>query len=145
MLVDTTKDGWESQFQTWLSLWRMADQEGQKWTSKAIIEHCAKPHVKLFGWEIRGELAAIVVGRLTKDLYEVDFLATLPQYRGYGAMTQLLYALRNSPEVSTIWLEVSNQNARAKRLYEKIGMRQVGVRKKYYGDGSDSHLFTLKK
>ncbi len=37
-------------------------------------------------------------------------------------------------------MEVSVKNIPARGLYEKLGFRKVGIRKRYYPDGSDAIL-----
>ena len=49
-----------------------------------------------------------------------------------------------SPRIKNVYLEVSRLNESAIRLYEKIGFRENGVRKKYYSNGADAILYKME-
>ena len=48
-----------------------------------------------------------------------------------------LYAIANKRKISKIILEVSEENQAAKKLYERLKFKKVGVRKKYYKKGNN--------
>ena len=71
------------------------------------------------------------------DEAEMLNLAVAPEYRQRGVGQALLEQLRGLAE-GTIFLEVAERNAAARRLYEKSGWVGVARRKDYYGIGHDA-------
>ena len=55
--------------------------------------------------------------------------------KGYG-MALLQYLFSQAPEfgINSVFLEVRVGNAPARRLYEKLGFTETGIRKNYYTD-----------
>jgi [ribosomal protein S18]-alanine N-acetyltransferase len=72
--------------------------------------------------------------RLDEQLIEVLNLGVLPAYRGRGAGAKLLQACLASlvQKGDRCLLEVRASNAAARRLYARLGFREIGVRKDYY-------------
>ena len=64
------------------------------------------------------------------DEFYIDTLAVLPEYRGQGIAAELLRAsIERARECGKpAGLLVDKDNARARRLYERVGFRQVGER-----------------
>ncbi|MDE6823610.1 MAG: GNAT family N-acetyltransferase [Duncaniella sp.] len=62
--------------------------------------------------------------------FYIDTLAVLPEYRGQGVASALLKAAveRASAIGKPAGLLVDKENGKARRLYEKVGFRQVGER-----------------
>lgn len=75
-------------------------------------------------------------------------IAVHPHLRGQGigsAMLKTLVAFSREHGAKEIQLEVRVSNVRAQALYERLGFRQVAVRRKYYGDTQeDGLLMTLR-
>jgi [ribosomal protein S18]-alanine N-acetyltransferase len=44
---------------------------------------------------------------------------------------------------SALFLEVGVGNAAARALYDRFGFRQVGLRRRYYADGSDAIVLRM--
>jgi ribosomal-protein-alanine N-acetyltransferase len=64
---------------------------------------------------------------------EILRIAVAPQRRGCGIGAVLLReALALLPNAKQVFLEVREGNAAARRLYEKLGFVQVGLRRGYY-------------
>lgn len=88
--------------------------------------------VLLHGDEVLGYFIAMQV------LDEVHLLniTVSPVHQGQGIGRELLDILthwsRYTAKARWLWLEVRESNARARHLYERYGMAQVGLRKKYY-------------
>ena len=74
-------------------------------------------------------------------------VATAPEYRGYGIAKQLIEKILEifrDKDLDYLTLEVRPSNVSALALYEKLGFREVGRRKKYYKDPvEDALLLTL--
>ena len=61
---------------------------------------------------------------------------------GRDLLNHLLGQLREL-KVKQLWLEVSERNEHAVRLYQAVGGQVTGRRNRYYKDGSDALLFEL--
>ena len=73
----------------------------------------------------------------------ITTLAVLPEFRGKKiAQALLIRAFDDCREkkVKYITLEVRVSNKAAKNLYEKFGMKSLGVRKGYYQDNNEDAL-----
>ena len=85
--------------------------------------------------------AAVLFFRKHSKLARVYSLATQPQARGRGVGTALLGAAERAARrrgCHALRLEVQVDNARAIRLYEKIGYVRIGRYVKFYQDGTDA-------
>ena len=94
------------------------------------------------GWQFvavsggQGEtLCGFVCGRTVAGEAEILRLAVAESWRRKGVAARLLahsFDFLARRDVGRIFLEVRVANAPARSLYEKLGFRQVGLRKKYY-------------
>lgn len=85
--------------------------------------------------------AAVLFFRKHSNLARVYSLATQPQARGQGVGTALLEAAEHAARrrgCQALRLEVQVDNARAIRLYERIGYMRIGRYVKFYQDGTDA-------
>lgn len=74
---------------------------------------------------------------LMKGLDEAHLLniTVAPSWQGQGLaclMLDDLVAWSRSEGAQWLWLEVRVSNARARRIYERYGFKEVGVRRNYY-------------
>lgn len=81
-------------------------------------------------------------------LYEVINIINVyvdASYRNKGVATSMFkYLIENyKNENNKIMLEVSENNIVALKFYEKLGFKNVSVRKKYYKDGSNAIIMEL--
>jgi ribosomal-protein-alanine acetyltransferase len=99
------------------------------------------------GWQFvavsggQGEtLCGFVCGRTVAGEAEILRLAVAGPWRRQGVAAGLLahsFDLLARQDVGRIFLEVRAANAPARSLYEKLGFRQVGLRKNYYASPMD--------
>jgi ribosomal-protein-alanine N-acetyltransferase len=75
-----------------------------------------------------GVVGYLVTRSTAPDEREILNLAVSPEYRRHGVASRLIGAL----PPSTLFLEVRESNAAARSLYQKLGFKESGVRKKYY-------------
>jgi len=94
--------------------------------------------------ECGGRVVGYVAGvRESDGSGHIMSIAVLPNYRGRGIGSALLKALEDAfieDGVQRIYLEVSQNNREGLRLYRKFGYRMVGVKRRYYPDGSDAFV-----
>jgi ribosomal-protein-alanine N-acetyltransferase len=85
--------------------------------------------------------------RVAEQLH-INNLAVLPELRGQGLGTQLLDAIVAEAEhlgAEMLTLEVRRSNEPARRLYERSGFHQEGVRKNYYSNPIEDALILSRK
>ncbi|MGC8792141.1 MAG: GNAT family N-acetyltransferase [Bryobacteraceae bacterium] len=88
--------------------------------------------------EVEGEVAGFIVWRVTAPGEgEILNLAVWPERRRQGIATRLLESVLSAPGYSW-FLEVRESNLPARRLYQKLGFREVGRRPSYYRDTGEA-------
>lgn len=78
---------------------------------------------------------AFVLGQVIVDEAEILALATAPAAQGKGAATEVLTRFCQEARArgaTRLFLEVAASNLPARRLYEKHGFQQTGLRRGYY-------------
>lgn len=81
------------------------------------------------------DVAGYVVARRAADEGEILNLAVAPGQRGRGVGKELVeraLLMLAGLGVDSVYLEVRESNAVARRLYERLGFREVGRRRGYY-------------
>jgi [ribosomal protein S18]-alanine N-acetyltransferase len=110
---------------------------GEAWDAASFATHLALPGC--FGLiDSRGGL---LLGQVAADEAEVLTLAVVPALRRQGCASALLRAAEawaTEAGARRIFLEVSVSNTAARALYAAHGFAEVGLRRRYYPDGSDA-------
>lgn len=110
--------------------------------SKSIIRDCVAVGYDCRVLEILNTDQTVIIGyvisRHHNKIYHIlNFcIAKTMQSKGIGKqfLTTLLGSLENNKNVDYAILEVRHSNTTALRLYEKMGFKQVEVKKDYYKD-----------
>ena len=92
--------------------------------------------------EIKGYVFATVV----LDEVNIDRVAVRQKYRSHQVATNLLKKAEElflARGVTNVYLEVRVSNEHAKKLYEHLGFKVVGVRERYY-EGVEDALVMYK-
>ena len=84
----------------------------------------------LFGWKIENE-------------FHINNIATHRKYRRTGVAKKMIDNVVTNLLPQTVYLEVSNVNNRALMLYETLGFKKNGIRKRYYSDNSDAIMYKM--
>jgi ribosomal-protein-alanine N-acetyltransferase len=85
--------------------------------------------------EVDREVAGYLVAFMVADEAEIANIAVREDLRGRGIGAALLDASLNEARVrgvSSVFLEVRESNATARRLYASRGFRKAGLRRSYY-------------
>jgi ribosomal-protein-alanine N-acetyltransferase len=93
-------------------------------------------------------VAAFCAFWLVAEQAHINNLAVLPELRGRGLGTQLLAAISDEAAhlgATLLTLEVRESNVPARRLYERAGFYQEGVRKNYYTNPIEDALILSRK
>jgi ribosomal-protein-alanine N-acetyltransferase len=97
--------------------------------------------------ESEGEPVAYAVFQLLPGESELLRLGVAPRARRLGLgrrlLAESLARLRGSGR-GACHLEVRTDNAAARALYEGLGFRAVGLRKRYYTDGADALRYAFE-
>ena len=100
--------------------------------------------LKQSGCEIIMSENGFIVYRIVVDEAEIITVGVNPEKRRLGiasAMIGIIEKTIKSQGVNKIFLEVAENNIPARKLYENLGFKDVGLRPKYY-DGIDAILMS---
>ena len=118
------------------------------WSEKSVASELNNP-LSLWLVALEGERLAGYVGSQTV-LDETDMMniAVHPDYRRCGVARQLVEELvaglkRRGSRCLTLEVRASNDPAR--KLYEKLGFQQIGLRKNYYRNPREDALILRKE
>ncbi|MCP1203210.1 ribosomal protein S18-alanine N-acetyltransferase [Acetobacter oryzoeni] len=114
---------------------------GAQWDQAAITALLLSPGVHAGIVMVKDHPAGFIMLRSVVDEAEILTVCVLPEYRKRGLAQQLLAwcaQVAQHKGAQTLFLEVSVNNQSARTLYEKQGFEKLGLRKKYYEDGSDA-------
>jgi ribosomal-protein-alanine N-acetyltransferase len=109
---------------------------------RLLMERSTVCHRAMTGRSLRG----FVLSRLADGEAEIFSIAVDPARRGRGIARALLNLhLRRLAGLGAraVFLEVDEDNAPARRLYERAGFREVGRRPSYYQQGRDAAASAL--
>ncbi|MEO8296533.1 MAG: ribosomal protein S18-alanine N-acetyltransferase [Burkholderiales bacterium] len=105
------------------------------WTRGNFLDSLAAGHPMHCLIDGRGELLGYMVTLAGVDEIHLLNITVAPQHEGCGWARTMLHALvrhARATGLAFIWLEVRPSNARARRLYERFGFEQIGLRRGYY-------------
>ena len=101
--------------------------------------------------EVENENSSYIIGKINNEIIgfaelkkifdqaDIMNIVIKKTYRNQGIGTLLLenlILLAKDLNISTLFLEVNEQNKPAIHLYEKLGFEKLGVRKKYYNNNN---------
>ena len=101
--------------------------------------------------EVENENSSYIIGKINNEIIgfaglkkifdqaDIMNIVIKKTYRNQGIGTLLLenlILLAKDLNISTLCLEVNEQNKPAIHLYEKLGFKKLGVRKKYYNNNN---------
>lgn len=118
----------------------------EPWTEISVNNQLSNENSVYSVFEEDGETIGYAFGTVIIDEGELYRIAVSPEKRGNGIGESLLRDFvencRNKGAVK-LFLEVRSRNVPARRLYEKIGFKEISVRKGYYGD-DDAVIYFLE-
>lgn len=88
----------------------------------------------------------LACARIVLDEAEILTICVAPESQNQGAGKRLLEALHDALQArgaKTIFLEVAETNAAARRLYAASGYDNAGIRRNYYSSGGNSTVHAL--
>ncbi len=121
------------------------------WNIKQWEKELIKKGVKVFKLSLLNEVIGICAIQLVIDEAQINYFSVHQKFRRKGFGTYFMnYIIKICKElnIKKIILEVSDNNYVANNFYNYFQFFTVGIRKKYYKDGSDALLkekFLIKK
>ncbi len=100
------------------------------------------------GDEDRAAIVGFAALLLTPPESDVLDIIVRTEYRGKGIGTKLLDGLCDHAllrQVDTVFLEVRPSNTPARKLYEKLGFEQIGIRRNYYTDPAEDAISMVRR
>ena len=113
------------------------------WSKKQWAKEFKKEGIRVFGILLSNLVIGICVFHVVLDEAQINFFVVNSKYRKKGFGTYLMSYLIKECEklnINKLTLEVSHTNSTAEKFYNKFDFSTVGIRKKYYKDGSDALL-----
>jgi ribosomal-protein-alanine N-acetyltransferase len=113
--------------------------------SKEAIKHDMNEnaHSHYIVAEVNGEVAGFIGMWIIDYEAEINNVAVLPDYRGFGVGSLMLKTVLDAADkngVKMISLEVRSGNYNAMAMYEKAGFVKVNVRREYYRDNGEDAI-----
>ena len=94
---------------------------------------------------IQDHVTAYLVAWRVEDEVHIGNLAVHPDFRKQGLATGLFEKmLLQKPEFKVVWLEVRVSNREAQNLYQKLGFKQISIRKNYYQIEKEDAVIMVK-
>ena len=120
----------------------------QPWTYDQFKKDLSRfKDVENLVYVIDGNVIGYVLGNLILDEFHLNNIAVKKEFQsnkiGRLLIENLFYRLKNK-RINKIYLEVSNNNIPAKKLYKSIGFQQYSIRKNYYSKGDHALLLILE-
>jgi ribosomal-protein-alanine N-acetyltransferase len=124
---------------------------GQPWSRAFFEKELSTPFAQLTVAIEQSDARAVLVGyscrwRVTDEVHLLN-VAVHQSRRGSGVGRALVEAVieeGRATRARTMFLEVRAGNVAARRLYRRLGFRDLGVRRGYYGPGQDAIVMELK-
>ncbi|MBE6532306.1 MAG: ribosomal-protein-alanine N-acetyltransferase [Ruminococcaceae bacterium] len=113
------------------------------WGEKDILSYISSELSMCYAALSDGELIGYILGRKIVPEGEIYRVAVKKEKRERGIGSRLLlYAISSEREegVESLFLEVREENAAARRLYSSAGFEEIGFRKNYYKSPDDNAI-----
>ena len=118
------------------------------WSEKSVASELDNP-LSIWLVAVEGECLAGYVGSQTVlDESDMMNIAVHPDFRRCGVAKQLVEQLVEALKQRgsrCLTLEVRTSNEPARKLYEKLGFQQIGLRKNYYRNPREDALILRKE
>ena len=123
----------------------------QPWSRPFFEKELSTPFASLTVAVEEGQPRDTVVGytccwRVTDEVHLLN-VAVHPERRGTGlgrALLEAVVATARAGRAQVVFLEVRAGNVVARRLYRRLGFRDLGIRRGYYGPGQDAVVMELR-
>ena len=107
------------------------------WSEKSVLETLDQPNSICLIGEKAGRTAGYLLAYTAADEAEIARIAVMKEFQRQGAARALLTELETvcAPDgIRRILLDVRSGNGPARKLYEKAGFKEDGIRQRFYED-----------
>ena len=107
------------------------------WSEKSVLETLDQPNSICLIVEKAGRTAGYLLAYTAADEAEIARIAVMKEFQRQGAARALLTELETvcAPDgIRRILLDVRSGNGPARKLYEKAGFKEDGIRQRFYED-----------
>lgn len=118
------------------------------WSENSIASELENPLALWLVAEKNGAVAGYVGSQTVMDETDMMNIAVHPDHRRQGiaeALIEALIAVLKLKGSRSLTLEVRVSNENARRLYEKLGFCQAGIRKNYYRNPREDAIILRKE
>ena len=113
------------------------------WSKKQWSNEFKKNGIRVMGLLLDNLVIGICVFQVVLDEAQITYFVVNKKFRkkGFGSylMNHLIKLFENL-KINKILLEVSKENTTAEKFYSRFDFSTVGIRRRYYKDGSDALL-----
>ncbi len=118
-----------------------------EWDEQSVAYFLNNP--ASLGWVVRDEgtleiVAFLIALNLGEDI-DIVTIGVCPQVQRKGVATLLMQKIFEIESIKRIMLEVDVENVPAIAMYEKLGFKTHGVRKKYYRGLRDAYFMSWRR
>lgn len=120
----------------------------QDWNERQYAQEIKAPYTYAIVYEEQGCIEGYAVFHLLGADSELLSIAVCEQAQRKGIGSKLIQAglsLLDLDKSDCCFLEVRENNIKARTFYEKHGFTLFGIRKKYYADGENAALYRTEK
>lgn len=117
------------------------------WSENQIMDEISKDNVIFLAAKTEDELCGYISGQLILDEFYINNVAVTERYRNKGIASALIEKLLEAlcaKDCALATLEVRESNANARKVYEKFGFENLGIRKNFYAHPRENAcIYTL--
>jgi ribosomal-protein-alanine N-acetyltransferase len=116
------------------------------WNSNILKSELENPNTKYIVAKLNGEIAGFAGILIGVDVVEIMNIVVKKNKRRMGIgknLLEKLIELAKKTKLKILTLEVNSNNIPARKLYEILGFKAVGIRKKYYNNIDDAIIMNL--
>ena len=117
------------------------------WSENALRMELTKENSRFFVAIIKNEVSGYIGANNVLGEVYIDNIAVFSNFRGLGVATTLLnhlISVSKEENCDLVTLEVRESNTIARKLYEKLGFKNVGVRKNFYDQPKEDGIIYTK-
>ena len=125
------------------SCYELDMQSIKHWNQNQWKNELENDYVTAFGIYSKNSILGVCVLHKIFDEVEIRYLSVHPSYKRKGLGKKLIINILKkckNENIKRIFLEVSFKNKQALHFYDYFGFETIGIREKYYKDGSDALL-----
>ncbi|MBW1997121.1 MAG: ribosomal protein S18-alanine N-acetyltransferase [Deltaproteobacteria bacterium] len=113
------------------------------WSYQSFLDEIGNPVSHLWGVVSGGTLWGYACFWMFHDEIQIVNIAVHPSKRNQGLaqfLCENIIRTASSNGIGSLWLEVRESNIIAKRIYEKLGFREIHRRPRYYRDNNEDAI-----